>query len=389
MGSNFGTIIGTQAGPYVGNHSTMIGAESGFNLVGGSHNLFIGYRSGFMEGASLDCTGCINNIIVGSEAGYNIASSSSYLTAVGSHSGQYNRGKFNTFIGRASGLKHTLGNHNTFVGTGAGGQSALSSEQSNEKNTFAGFQSGYNITTGDSNSFLGSNSGRSTTTGLRNTFLGYRAGFRNTTGSGNVFIGARAGDTSAYQTVSNTFVVGNPENRDWMVGEMTATGNLYVNGMAVLTQSSRVLKKDIQEFSDFEKPLKDLIDTPLFTYSYKREMDRPHKIRMGVISEELPDYLQLKAKGRLSHPDWPSIYGFLWAGIKALYKMIKNLNKESVERFEIFMDRLNIFKSTQIHLRKKVDQLRIELSEAKIEFSEVERKIDLINKIRENNENEK
>ena len=49
---------------------------------------------------------------------------------------------------------------------------------------------------------------------------------------------------------------------------------------------------------------------------------------MGIISEELPEHLQLKSEGSLSFPDWPSIYGTIWAGIKALYAMINETRTE-------------------------------------------------------------
>ena len=69
------------------------------------------------------------------------------------------------------------------------------------------------------------------------------------------------------------------------------------------------------------KSLDDIIsNSTLFTYKYKHPQDFPDKTRWGIISEKLPDHLQLKRENRPSHPDWPSIYGGFWASIKALYQ---------------------------------------------------------------------
>ena len=91
--------------------------------------------------------------------------------------------------------------------------------------------------------------------------------------------------------------------------------------------SSRVYKKNITPYSDLDKSLKQIVDTPLFTYQYKK--DHPNKTRMGVISEELPNFLQIKDKGAPSRPDWVSIYGTLWAGIKALFQKQDKLKEQN------------------------------------------------------------
>ena len=72
--------------------------------------------------------------------------------------------------------------------------------------------------------------------------------------------------------------------------------------------------------------MEDILKTPLFTYEYKT--DHPEKSRMGIISEELPEHLQIKDKGQPSQPDWPSIYGSFWAGIKALHERLELLKQE-------------------------------------------------------------
>ena len=90
--------------------------------------------------------------------------------------------------------------------------------------------------------------------------------------------------------------------------------------------SSQVYKKNIKPFKSYEKSLQNILSTPLFTYQYKE--DHPKKDRMGVISEELPEILQIKDKGAPSIPDWPTVYGTLWAGIKALARRLQDSGRK-------------------------------------------------------------
>ena len=105
--------------------------------------------------------------------------------------------------------------------------------------------------------------------------------------------------------------------------------------------SSKAYKKNIKPFKNFEKALDDIINTPLFTYEYKK--DHPKKSRMGIISEELPKYLQIKeldsglrrndklsrndGTKKPSMPDWPSVYGTFWASIKTLFLQFKSFKE--------------------------------------------------------------
>ena len=92
--------------------------------------------------------------------------------------------------------------------------------------------------------------------------------------------------------------------------------------------SSRTLKKNIKAFKHFDKALEDILKTPLFSYQFKD--NQPDKKRMGIISEELPEHLQIKSKS--IQPDWPSIYGTLWAGIKALHKLFVDFRKDILSK---------------------------------------------------------
>ena len=91
-----------------------------------------------------------------------------------------------------------------------------------------------------------------------------------------------------------------------------------------LLNSSRTIKKNIKAFKNFDKALEDILNTPLFTFEFKK--DNPQKKRIGFISEELPSHLQIKDKP--SRPDITSIRGTILAAIKALYKKIRNLKEE-------------------------------------------------------------
>ena len=186
-------------------------------------------------------------------------------------------------------------------------------------NTFIGNYAGWQNTTGANNIFLGYLAGQS------NTFLGYNAGSSNSTGSGNIFIGHNAASVPIYRTADNKLVVGNGSHMEWITGDI-GTSNLRVNGVAVVTSSSRVLKKNIQPYKSFDKALEEILKTPLFTYEYKK--DHPEKSRMGIIAEELPKHLRFKDNSNLPHPDWPSIYGTFWASIKALSSHFENLKQQ-------------------------------------------------------------
>ena len=161
-------------------------------------------------------------------------------------------------------------------------------------------------------------------------YIGSQAGSNNI-GEGNMFIGHEAGTNDS--TINHTFIVGNSTTPRWMHGELLGNlGKLYVNGNVVVVSSSRSLKTDITLFEDYEQVLEDIVETPLFTYKYKHPQDFPNKTRWGVISEELPDHLQLIQEDQPSHPDWPSIYGSFWGSIKALYQRITSLS-QALEEF--------------------------------------------------------
>ena len=201
----------------------------------------------------------------------------------------------------------------------------------------------------------GRNVGDSTT---RSLFIGPYTGY-STTGELNIFIGPSAGRLSTYNLVSSTFILGNENHKNWLVGDISSTGNLYVDGVSLLVMSSKTLKTDIVPFEDYEEALEDIVQTPLFTYKYKNHQDFPDKSRWGVVSEELPKHLQLRGKGKFSFPDWPSIYGSFWAGLKALYERLISLEEMMTTEFK------SVFKPYD-----QMIQLVSEIQEGLVKFKE-------------------
>ena len=340
--------------------TTAYGYNAGHSSAG-KENTFIGYEAGGLSTGE-------ENTFIGYQAGK-----------------RNSTGKDNTFVGNWAGFFTTYGRENTFIGSGAGN---VNSGGSN--NIFVGYAAG-NGTNANDNTFIGHWAGGFTANGARNTFVGGDAGVDNSTGSDNVFIGYRAGDGSS--TASNKFAIGNNTDPNWITGDID-TNDLFVNGNQVLISSSRTLKKNIKPFKDFKKALKDLLKTPLFTFEYKKE--HPEKSRMGIISEELPEHLQIKQKDQPSLPDWVSIYGSFWAGIKALHEMLtelkqeffskmENLEKSLSQKREDFNQEffskikglnssLNLLKDRQNNLQKELSQLKSEFSALKKDMEETKDK---------------
>ena len=148
--------------------------------------------------------------------------------------------------------------------------------------------------------------------------------------------------------------------------------------------SSKVYKKNIKPFKNFEKALQDIISTSLFTYEYKKNHSK--KSRMGIISEELPKHLQIKdldsglrrndklsrndgakgkssAKKKPSMPDWPSVYGTFWASIKTLFLQFKSFKeivlaelKEIKEQFTSTLTVIERNKKTLTSFNKQIQK---------------------------------
>ena len=107
-----------------------------------------------------------------------------------------------------------------------------------------------------------------------------------------------------------------------------------------LLRSYRSLKKNIKLFKAYKEALENIVKTLLYYYEYKR--DHPQHKKRGIICEELPKHLQLsQVKKEPILPDWPSIYGTLLAGIKALFINLNDFKQLTVKQFTESADSIN------------------------------------------------
>jgi len=238
-----------------------IGRYAGYK-VGGSSNIFLGYRTAYA--GTDDNTSIANNVVIGYEAGYNLASG--YNVIIGSGAGRshttigktvaigYNAGNraetdFNTLIGYSAGeyISNAAGpnfGQNTALGHQAMqfqepsyaiaiGFQALRGGNSDSGNvhvinTAIGNSALYNITTGASNIAIGQNALYDLNTGAFNIAFGTDAGPNITTGQGNIAIGEEAMGTETgtpvAQTGDNNIAIGYKAGE----GLTTATESIYI-----------------------------------------------------------------------------------------------------------------------------------------------------------------
>ena len=377
------TIIGAWAGQKLtASNNVFIGNGAGGKTNNGNENVIIGSYAGF-ENTTGDY-----NVFIGRHAGNkNITGGSNVF--IGKEAGKANTSSLNTFVGYQAGLVTTTAPKNTFIGAETG--------KANTKgrwNTFVGYKAGLNTDMVDptssteamQNVFIGNNSGQSNTSGSSNTFLGKSAGGSNTTGDNNIMIGHDASTAGGVSATGNKQLnIGNlifgkiptsvtstdppsffasayattgsfTQNRVIINGDLLVRGDVYKkcgNGTACFTtvaiSSSKVFKKNIVPFTDYNKALQDIIETPLFNYQYKK--DHPDKTRMGVIAEDLPENLQLKDNP--ISPDWPTIWGTLWAGIKEVYARLQKFKAE-------VLNTIGLIKSSLKKLEKRIKALENE-----------------------------
>ena len=228
------------------------------------------------------------------------------------------------------------------------------------------------------------------TTGGRNIFIGHNAAKIDKDGGvdktkhrqlniGNLLFGILPNENINAPTTTSGKNFLYKSNRLSGNKGLFINGNLYVQGdiykkclhdgtdcySTLSTTSSKVYKKNIVPFTDYNKALQDILHTPLFNYQYKK--DHPDKTRMGVIAEDLPENLQLKDNP--ISPDWPTIWGTLWAGIKEVYARLQKFKAEV----------LKALKGIRASLTQTQD--RLEILEKKIKALENENK-----KLKEHNQ---
>ena len=375
----------------------------------GSRNVMVGAFYGRPVFPSPPPNTGYSNIFLGSFGAWNntLGSKNVFL---GNNVGKRNtEGSSNIFIGYHAGSRYISGEGNIFIGYNAGelvgDVSAGNPADSVSGNVFIGQDAGQGIEVILPGDLLLTPTTHSNT-GQYNTFLGYEAGARNTSGNSNIYIGRKI----VGEDVHNPTILKPDEDYQLSIGNLilgrmpdpgstplsaspnipatpgvVINGNLKVKGHIFLCgggpacpnypdyyypytpsnppPSSKVYKKNIQSFKNYEKALEDIINTPLFTYAYKK--DRPEKSRMGIISEELPKHLQLKEKvdprlrgddsvhgktvipakkpsfprkreprKKVSMPDWASIYGTFWAGIRALFVQFKSFKEKMLVKLK-------------------------------------------------------
>ncbi len=361
-------FIGYRAGlSNVGYRNTFIGSQAGEANTSGGDSVVIGYRAGY-ENPFIS-----KSVLLGSFAGRE-SDGGQHSVFVGYLSGRKNRGDYNTFVGNYTGTKNVEGYENVFVGHRAGDSNIIGS-----KNTFIGELGGSKNESGSYNTFIGRWAGYNNITGSSNTMIGFQAGYLNEGGSHNIFIGTDVGDIS-YANTDSKFVMGNTYTRTWVEGDMTSTGNLYVNDQQVVVTSSRFLKKNIRPVTQFRKYLDDLLKTSLFTYQYKSSRNQPNKTRMGVISEELPQNLKIQMTEGLPHPDWPTVYGSFWASLKALHGIKKELEEQFLLKYQDFLFKVRSIKKKQLQVNEVWIQHKKEMSSIKSQFRQIHREMEQIQK---------
>ncbi len=362
-------LIGQGAGQAGGGLGLMIGFEAGQKDFSGLNSF--DYETYMRDGVERNVVVSMSFLIFKDESKndhtINLSNTVRAYGAnffVGGQSGSnFIRGMMNTFLGFQSGYSKLGGDSNTYIGAFAGYSDGTDSHSHN--NTCIGWKSCY-ANQGSVTMPFSLPSGikvvawrqdeESIRTGSKNTILGALAGKANIHGSHNILIGKGVGSSAMYSDINNKFMVGTENNQEWLSGDINATSTLSVNGAALTTPSSRALKKNIVPVKNFKKYLQSILETPLFTYQYKELNLHPDKVRMGVISEELPKYLQIKQKGRLSRPDWPSIYGVFAASIKWIYESTMTLEKTMLTKLNEFMNSLDQLERGYKNMKKDVDR---------------------------------
>ena len=426
---------GSTARARTGGSRTIRTLYSEFPATEASNNTFVGYQSGWSN-----TTGKLNTFL-GAQSGVHNTTGIANIF-VGDYAGRSNTaGRTNIFLGRGAGLRSTIGNDNIFLGNRAGRENV-----GGHRNIHIGRRAGYLHTGGNGNIFLGYEVG-TPTAGITSTG-------NNQLNIGNLIMGRLSSSSSATPAIpsasdtgvvihgtldvskklvihseglevsagSNAFRVdgggfhcsgtgcppsGNHDHDSHNDSRYSQTGHLHDSRYARIshshsgyslvghthgTPSSRVYKKNIKVFENFGKAYEDIKKTPLFMYEYKE--DHPNKQRVGFISEELPEHLQIRDKGSPSMPDMPSIYGTFWAAIKFLIIKFEDFTKNTLSGMKKIKEEVkNIKKDMSIEvvtikmiMKKQINEMKAELlqriadteknfSQQKMELKQVKEKL--------------
>ena len=396
--SSENTAIGYQSGSKItsGEHNTFIGYQAGKDTNTGSYNNFVGKNAGAKN------TDGTRNAFFGDGAGAKQVTCNN--TQAGTNGTKYCQ---NTFFGHYTGHNMNGGFRNVFFGA-ASGHDATNSKN----NTFMGANAGKH-TTGSGNTFFGAGAGHGSgedtktttaiTIGSDNIFIGKEVGLHNIGGVsktrsrqlniGNLLFGIlpdmnackenlKDSDTSGCTGGGTTAEKNDAKNffgSDYLSGKkgLAINGDLYIVGALkscdddgsncsdimsapapTTPPSSRVFKNTITLFKNYQYALSVINNTPLFNYYYNK--DHPKHKRMGVISEDLPKHLQIQDKNEPIQPDWVSIYGTLWAGIKALFNKFISFKKEVTQKFASVIRDIKKLIHNDKELKKEIETLKKE-----------------------------
>ncbi|KPJ85734.1 hypothetical protein AMJ57_01960 [Parcubacteria bacterium SG8_24] len=168
-------------------HGTYFGMNAGSNhTTGDDYVTAIGYYAGY----SLNGTGTVYAVMVGSRAGQS-ATNADFATLVGHGAGDsITTATYNTAIGYSALQYNTTGTNNTAVGASAGYYVSGTNNTAVGQNALQSNLTG----TADYNTAVGVN-GCGGTTGDYNTCFGYYAGSLLGAATGNTFVGASTGAT--------------------------------------------------------------------------------------------------------------------------------------------------------------------------------------------------
>ena len=403
MNNNTGennTFIGVETGrENTGkNDNTYIGSMAGKCFAKGASNVFIGRQTGWgrTKSGTWNCPDNKNlntgsrNVLIGQDSGYGLKSGNDNVL-IGFQAGFKNAhtnaneitGHSNILIGAKAGIETTSASNNIFIGESAGSKTPVG-----DNNVVIGKQAGQVLNSGTDKTTKASN----------NIFIGHEtskttAGGISETGSrqlniGNLLFGIlpdmnackenlKDSDTSGCTGGGTTAEKNDAKNffgSDYLSGKkgLAINGDLYIVGALkscdddgsncsdimsapapTTPPSSRVFKNTITLFKNYQYALSVINNTPLFNYYYNK--DHPKHKRMGVISEDLPKHLQIQDKGKPIQPDWVSIYGTLWAGIKALYNRFIGFKKEVTQKFASVIRDIKKLIHNDKELKKRID----------------------------------
>jgi hypothetical protein len=204
-----------------GADNVAIGFWAAHTLAGGEgftdsyKNVFVGYLCG------QTATGGINNVAVGNEAGYMLASGSNSNVLLGSTAGRnVTTGSGNVLIG--NNVQSSTGSFNSGVGSNSG-----TTVSTGAYNTWMGTSALQFMRSGGYNTALGANAGRDDTTGNFNLYLGAFAGI-NKQGYNNVFIGPFAASAEPQTTMAGQLVINNSTSTTHLINGDFSTGKVGI-----------------------------------------------------------------------------------------------------------------------------------------------------------------